>query len=383
MSLHRWVNQVGYFNLTKPKEMADDWIYIIDNSIRIENRKVVLILGMRSSRLKKGTYPTYKDLECIEIRLLNKNSEIEGVIEDAVAKTGVPSSICSDEGPDVMPSIRKILAKYPKIQHTSDIMHKVGNLLKRQLEDDVAWKRFLKKINKSKNTLKQSGLSFLCSPDLRGKSRFLNCKDVLDWVIKALVFLKNLKKDNPDRAEILKKLGWLLKEEKNIELFIELFELAHISKEIVRKLHIEQEGWKAGEKLLEAHIRSEEGRLFAKKIIDFLKIQCEKAPLGMLLLGSSEIIESAMSKLKLLSRECGTSGFSVSIIGLAACFGASDYKSMVQAFEIVNPKDVEAWGKKYIGETIGKKRRQALKPIKKVDLGPELGLFIEGKIMIA
>ena len=206
-------------------------------------------------------------------------------------------------------------------------MHKVGNLLKKQLEDDVVWKRVLKKINKSKNTLKQSGLSFLCSP--------------------------------------------------------ELFELAHISKEIVRKLHIEKEGWKAAEKLVEAHIKSEKGRFFAKKIIDFLKIQCEKAPLGMLLLGSSEIIESAMSKLKLLSRECGTSGFSASIIGLGACFGASDYKSMVKAFEIVNPKDVEAWGEKYIGETIGNKRRQALKPIKKVDLDPELGLYLEGKIMIA
>lgn len=383
MSLHRWVNQVGYYNLTKPKEVADDWIYVIDNSVRIENRKVVLILGMRSSRLKQGKYPTYKDLECIEIRLLKKNSEVEGAIEDAIVKTGVPCSICSDEGPDIMPSIRKIIAKHPTIQHSSDIMHKVGNLLKKRLEDDIGWEKFLKKINKSKNSLKQSGLSFLCSPNLRGKYRFFNCKDVLDWANKALFFLKNLKKDDPNRDEILKKLGWVLKQEKNIEVFFELFELAHLSKEIVRKLHIEKDSWKAAEKLLEAHITREDGKLFAKKIIDFLKIQCDKAPFGMLLLGSSEIIESAMSKLKLLSRECGTSGFSGSIIGLAACFGASDYKSVVKAFEIVTLKDVESWVVQYIGETIIKKRRQALKSIKKVDLGPELGSFIENKIMVA
>lgn len=383
MSLHRWVNQVGYYYLTKPKEIADDWIYVIDNSIRIENRKVVLILGMRSSRLEKGKYPTYKDLECIEIRLITKNFELEGVIEDAISKTGVPCSICSDEGPDVIPSIRKIKSKYPKIQHTSDIMHKVGNLLKKQLEDDPDWKRFITKITKSKNVLKQSGLSFLCSPDQRLKSRFLNYNDVLEWVNKACIFLKDLKNDDPNRDEILEKLGWLLKEGKNISLFTELFELAQISKEIVRKLHIEKNGEKKAEELLEAHIKSKKGRIFAKKIIEFLKIQCEKVTADMLLLGSSEIIESAFSKLKLLSRECGTSGFSGSIIGLAGCFGESDYKSMAKAFEVVTLQDIVTWESKHIGETIGKKRRQALKPIKKVDLGPELEYFIERKSIVA
>jgi hypothetical protein len=278
-----------------------------------------------------------------------------------------------------MPSIKKIMQKNPKIQHTSDIMHKVGNMLKKRFEEDKTWNRFVKKVNKSKNKLKQSELSFLCSPNFRGKSRFLNCRDVLEWANKALAFLKKLKKDNPNIDEILKKLGWLLKEEKNIELFTELFELAHISKEIVRKLHIKKGGWKSAEVLIGEHVISEEGKVFAKNIIEFLKIQCNKASDGMLLIGSSEIIESAFSKLKLLSRECGTSGFSSSIIGLAACFGASDYTSMVEAFEKVHPRDVEAWEKKHIGETIRSKRRRALKPIKKVDLGPKLGWCLESE----
>ena len=100
-------------------------------------------------------------------------------------------------------------------------------------------------------------------------------------------------------------------------------------------------------------------------------------------MGSSEIIESAFSKLKLLDRECGNSGFTSSVLGLAACFGKTDYKSVAKSFEECDYKDVEAWGKKYVGETIQKKRRRVLKPQKSEDLDSKLTRFIEEKIMIA
>ena len=70
-------------------------------------------------------------------------------------------------------------------------------------------------------------------------------------------------------------------------------------------------------------------------------------------------------------------------LGLAACFGKTDYKSVAKAFEECDYKDVEAWGKKYVGETIQKKRRRILKPQKPEDLGSKLTRFIEEKIMVA
>ena len=60
-TVRRWINHVGYYNLMKEKEKAGDWIYFIDNLIRIENRKVCLILGARHSELKKGRYLSYED----------------------------------------------------------------------------------------------------------------------------------------------------------------------------------------------------------------------------------------------------------------------------------------------------------------------------------
>ena len=382
-TVRRWINHVGYYNLMKEKEKADDWVYFIDNLIRIENRKVCLILGARLSGLKNGQYLSYEDLESIGIWLFTKNSDIEAMIEHAITLTGVPNQICSDEGPDIMPSIRKIMAKYAEVKHVPDIMHKTGNMLKKKLEEDARWKKFIGFVTESKRRLCQSSLSCLCPPNLRGKSRFLNCKNVIEWAIRALAALEKTNITDPNWRQMNEKLGWLTDCKHDMVLFDELFRLAALAKEAVRKLHIGKITWKVAEDLLGEEVVSDEGRQFTKGIIDFLKVQCEKCNGNVSLVGSSEIIESAFSKLKLLDRECGNSGFTSSVLGLAACFGGTDYKSVAKCFEECDYKDVEAWGKKYVGETIQKKRRRVLKSQKVEDLGSKLTRFIEEKIMVA
>lgn len=382
-SVRRWVNHVGYYNLMKEKEKAADWIYFIDNLIRIENRKICLILGARLSELKKGQYLSYEDLEPIGMWLFTKNSDIEVMIEQAITSTGVPKQICSDEGPDIMPSIRKIMKKYSEVRHVPDIMHKTGNMLKKKLEEDPRWKKFIGLMTASKRRLCQSSLSCLCPPNLRGKSRFMNCRNVIEWAIRALTALEEMNITDPNWRQMNEKLGWLVDCKQDIALFDELFRLAALAKEVVRKLHIGKITWTVAQDLLGEEIVSDEGRVFTKGIIDFLKLQCEKCNADVLLVGSSEIIESAFSKMKLLDRECGSSGFTLSVLGLAACFGKTDYKSVAKAFEECDYKDVEAWGKKYVGETIQKKRRRLLKPQKSEDLESKLTRFIERKIMVA
>lgn len=382
ISVRRWINQVGYYNLTKSKEKADDWVYFIDNSMRIENRKVCLILGARLSKIKKGQYLCYKDLETIEMKIIKKNNELEMIIESAIVKTGVPKQICSDDGPDIMPSIRKIIAKHPKVHHVSDIMHKVGNMLRKRLENDERWKSFITLLNDSKRRLCLSSLSFICPPNLRGKSRFLNCRNVLEWANRAVAVLEGTEKTDPSWKEMNEKLGWLSNCKQDIVQFTELFELARMSKEIVRRLHIGKGVWQSVEEILREEGLSNEGELFVREIVSFLKRQCEKVEEGVLLIGSSEIIESAFSKLKLLDRECGNSGFTSSILGLAACFGATDYKSIEKAFGECNYKDVVAWDKQNVGETIQGKRRRVLKMQEGKDLGSKIARFIRGKIVV-
>ena len=381
--MRRWINQVGHYKLTKAKEKADDWIYFIDNSMRIENRKVFLILGSRLSKLKKGKYLSYEDLEPIAINIIEKNSEIEKVIENAIAETGNPIQICSDTGSDIMPSVRKIISKNPKTKHIPDIMHKTGNMLKKKLENDIRWKTFINFVNDSKRRLCLSSLSFICPPNLRGKSRFFNCQNVLEWANRALIVLAEMTMVDPKWYEMNEKLGWLIGCKQNIALFTELFRMTALAKEIVRKLHIGRDVCEVAEELLKEEVKTEEGLLFANGILDFLKEQCNKTDEGILLVGSSEIIESAFSKLKLLDRECGNSGFTSSVLGLAACFGPTDFKSIEAAFEESDFKDVVKWGEEHVGETIQKKRRKVLKFQKREDLNSKLTRFFDKKTAAA
>ena len=229
-SCRRWFNQVGYYKLTRAKEKAEDWIYIIDNSIRCEARKACLILGVRASKLKQGRYLSFEDLEPIELRIINANSELEEIIKDGIKKTGVPIQICSDSGSDIMPSIKKVMTIHKKIKHIPDIMHKVGNMLKKRLDEDERWKLFVTNTNKSNNTLKQSRLSFMCPPNFRGKSRFMNCRNVVDWANCSVDVLKRMQKTHPDWKEMHKKLGWQIDKKEDLRLFKELFDLADIAK---------------------------------------------------------------------------------------------------------------------------------------------------------
>ena len=132
-----------------------------------------------------------------------------------------------------------------------------------------------------------------------------------------------------------------------------------------------------------AVVQSDKGSEFVKSIIDFIKDQCAKTDETKLLLGSSEIIESAFSKLKTLDRECGNSGFTQSILGLSACFGVTDYETIAKAFKITCYKDVELWNKNNVGETIQKKRRRILNYAKKENWNFKLTRILEEKKMVA
>jgi hypothetical protein len=382
-SCRRWLNQVGYYKLRRPKEKADDWIYIIDNSIRSESRKVCLILGVRASQLKQGKSLSLQDVEPIELRIINSNCEVEEIIKDAINKTGVPIQICSDLGPDIMPSIKKVMALHPKIKHIPDIMHKVGNMLKKKLDKDSRWNAFVSNTNKANNTLKQSRLSFMCPPNFRGKSRFLNCSNVVDWADCSIRMLKNIKKTNSNWEEMHRKLGWQIDNKEDIALFKELFYLADIGKEVIRKLNIEKHSASIAKELLKKAAKHEEGKEFAREIVSFIEKQCAKVEENKLMIGVSEIIESAFSKLKILDRESGKSGFTSSTIGLTACFGNSDFNSIEKAFTQCTYKDVLDWSKDNLGETFQTKRKQFFKFTKKENLGLKIELLYERKVKAA
>lgn len=379
-TIRRWSNRVGLYQLTKEKEKAPDWCYIVDNSIRVENRKLCLILGIRLSRLKKGKYVTFEDTEILEMGLI-QGKITEGVtklLKSAIQKTGVPLQICSDQGNDIVPAIKHIKLKYPKIKHIPDIVHATTNMLRKMLEKNTKWEEFSKKVGETKNVLKQSFHSELCPPQIRGKSRFLNCSVIVEWAMRVLELLKNKDCDE----EVKMKLNWLLKYKKDLIVIQDLIKVVQLTNELVRLQGINSTTYTTAAILFKKEVMTSKGRKLVKEVMKFIKQLSDEAG-DNFLIGSSEIIESAFGKLKTLDRECGNSGFTSSMLGLGACFGKLDYEVVVQAIESISEKDVEEWKKIEIGETQQNKRRRLLKSEKRVNLKQKLTRVLEEKMLAA
>ncbi len=357
MTIRRWINQIGYHKLVSRKKKATDWFYLIDNKVQLEKGKVCLILGGRINQLKRGKCLSFEDLTVIKEKVCKNKKEIEELIELAIKETKEPIMIGSDEGGDILPAIQAVIKRHSSIQHIPDISHKVCNLLKKLLSKDERWKFFFKSVTLSRNKLKGSPLSHLCPPKTP-EFRFLHYAKIVRWAIKVIEMLKRKNKDDENRDKIIEQLGWLLEIEKDIKIFEELMTIGERAKQIVRKNHL-----KAGMRIsIEAHTAI--AKKYLKEINQYLRIQGAKVGKGQLFVGNTEIIESAFSKLKLLNRE--NQGFTLSMIGLAACFGKLEFKDVVQAFEKHTYSEFKQWEAENIGPTFLSRRKKALKPIRAV-----------------
>ncbi len=153
----------------RPKQQADDWVWIIDHTVQSGVEKCLLILGVRLSSLP----PTHLILkhEAVEPIALYpvkiSNGEIVyQQLEDTIEKTGVPRMILGDQGSDIKSGIERFMLDTCYIY---DIKHKTASLLKKSLQHDEPWKQFTKKSGETKSQVQQTAAAFLALPFTRKK----------------------------------------------------------------------------------------------------------------------------------------------------------------------------------------------------------------------
>ena len=71
-------------------------------------------------------------------------------LQAAVAKTGVPRAIVSDDGRDLHGGIDRFRQVHPTTAWLYDIKHKTACLLKHALEGDASWQTFVAKVHRFK-----------------------------------------------------------------------------------------------------------------------------------------------------------------------------------------------------------------------------------------
>jgi hypothetical protein len=148
-----WILRLGYYKLTRAKEQAADWVWIVDHTVQVGDEKCLVILGLRLRALPAiGHCLSHQDVEPIALIPVKQSNgavvlkQLEGQVE----KTGLPREIISDHGTDLKAGLEQFAAAHRETVVIYDIKHKTAAILKRELGRDATWQAFAHQANQTK-----------------------------------------------------------------------------------------------------------------------------------------------------------------------------------------------------------------------------------------
>jgi len=341
-----WIHKIGYHELNKKKEKADDWIIIIDDSIQIGQEKVMVILGIREKNLKFEKPLNFQDV--VVLREIVKNkwsgeivcSEIEKLKEEI---GGIKYAV-GDYGSYIKKGIN-----LSGLKHIHDITHSIAIFLQQIYEKCDEYKGFCKKTINLRVKLQQSDIAEIIPPQQRTKSRYLNLKPLSDWGSKIVNLLdKNkLSKKMSDKTKYIKSYKSLILEMNEINLCISKVE------KILKYEGLDKTSIEKCNKIMEK-LKSEKGLIFKEKMTEYFKEMQNLIP-GKVLC-CSDIIESAFGKYKNYISNNKMLGITNLILCIAAFTSKLEENDVIEAFEKTTIGDIKKWTEENIGETLLRKR---------------------------
>lgn len=364
-SVRSWLLRVGLYQLQRPLEKADDWVWIIDHTVQIGELKCLIIVGFRLHAWQQREHRTlsYEDVQLIDLQPVRTSTGevVDEQLESAIARTGTPKLIVSDDGRDLHRGLALFRERHQDTHWIYDIKHKTASLLKHELEKDPQWKAFAQRANQMKRQVHQTELAFCNSPQQRGKARYMNIDTLVCWGEKVLKWL-----DDPlptgralDESRIEAKLSWLREYRASLRGWSAALQVIEAAETLVRR-----EGYGAGsvakfcECLPELAADSLAARLRAKLSV-FLAEQAASGSEDERLPGSSEVIESIIGKYKTLQGERGQFGVTGMLLSIGAFVGSVTVAAISTALTTIATATLATWESEHLGATIQSQRKRA------------------------
>lgn len=366
-SVINWTLRVGLALLSGVQPIADPWVAIIDMSIDVAVKKVLVVLMVRLSALaERGGAITLADAQCVGVEVSEswKGADVAAALARIFAKAGNPVAILKDKGSDLALGVRlwqedeKNSANGVKV--IDDVGHVAANALKAMFARLEAFKKMLAAASKGAAKIRQSQLAHLSPPKIRTKGRFQSISKLANWGISILDIIggSGRKEDGSTAAKlqefmpgfsvhrpVLYRLAWcttlvntVLDMLKNHGLCAETYVFA---KKTLNEL---PEKCKARRKLLawlEDH-----WRLHQSFGIDGLRLPV-----------SSDILESLFGKIKVIVARNPKAEFNRIVLAIPCLCGPLDEAAIDSALRKVSHQDLERWEAKEVGETQHRRRR--------------------------
>jgi len=367
-SARLWLLRLGLHQLRRPKIQADDWIWIVDHTMQLGERKCLILVGLRQSNWDADNRVLgQNDVELIDlVPVTESNGDVVfRQLQAAAAKTGIPRAIVSDGGPDLHRGIARFRQKYPSTAWLYDIKHKTACLLKHVLEGDASWQVFAGKVHRFKQQASFTSLAALAPPQQRSKARYMNVDVLVGWAEKTLRLLdrpKAMRKAGLNVRRVEEKLGWLRRFGPQVRRWGEMLAVIGATEHYVRHEGIHAKAAAELAAVLPKPATPAACRL-RKQLLEFVEMQGQQARERERLLGSSEILESIIGKFKTVAGERGQHGLTGMALSIGALVGNPDVETVQAAMTETTTHDVWNWCHLHLGSTVQSVRqriRQAL-----------------------
>jgi hypothetical protein len=372
-SVRLWLLRLGLYQLSRPKVQADDWIWIMDHTMQLGERKCLIVVGLRQSAWNaKQRVLSHEDVELIDpVPVTESNGKVVyRQLKAAAAKTGVPRAIVSDHGSDLHAGIEQFRQAHPTTAWLYDVKHKTACLLKHALEQDASWQVFVEKVHRFKQQVSLTPLAALAPPQQRSKARYMNVDVLVDWAqesLRALDHPQAVRKAGLDARQLAEKLGWLRNFAAQVRRWGEMLSVIGAAEHYVRHEGIHA---KAAEEMAAALPKSAipAVKRIRKQLLEFIAVEGQQARESERLLGSSEVLESIIGKFKHVAGERGQHGLTGMVLSIGALVGNPAVATEQAAMTQTTTHEVWNWCRLHLGATVQSVRqriRQALHPEQK------------------
>lgn len=361
-SVINWTLRLGLGLLKQVSPIVEPWLAIIDHSIDVGTKKVLVVLRVKMDALanRKGAV-RLEDCECIGMKVCEKvNGDTLSLdLESIFNQAGTPLAVIKDNDYTLQKGVRLWSEKQDKIVHViEDIGHVIATALKKQFGESKGYKRLTTATTKGAKRLRQTEFAFLVPPKLRTKGRFQNISKLGKWADKMIDVLGV--KGRAKKGSLLAKLRLALPNFSRLKPFIKRFALttACISQvmKILKKEGLDQNRYEQCCSLVQ---NLPKHSLVKNRLLIWLEqhLDIQKKITSMPLLVSSDIIESLFGHFKHILERSPQADMNRTTLLIPALCGKLNEREFTQILNQTPHSDLKKWEDENIPYTMRRKRQ--------------------------
>jgi hypothetical protein len=365
-SVIHWTLRLGLAALKQVKPLAGPWVAIMDMSIGIGVKKVLVVLRVALPALaQRGSAIRLEDCECVGLRVSEHSDgeAVAGALSTLFAQAGEPVAIVKDGGTDLAKGVRWWPEREGKkrVWVIEDMGHVLATALKAQYAKSRGFERFVALIQQGAARLRQTNLAFLVPPKLRPQGRFQGISRLGQWAERLLHALggRGRAPDASELATLRQALAGLAPLRPFIERFATTVRTLAQLLEVLKDTGLNQQSYRHGCQLAEQlPPRSKVKRRLVAWLNRHLHSQCRLGVGQLPLLVSSDIIESLFGTFKHLIARSPQAEINRTVLVIPALCGALDPAAIAQALATTTHRDLQHWEQQHLPSTLRQRRSE-------------------------